>query len=69
MIAYGDPQRYSAMAKTVGFPAAIATEMILKGEYTRKGVVAPMTRDIYEPMIERLHREGIQFKETEFQIK
>ena len=31
MIAYGDPQGYSAMAKTVGLPAAIAAEMILNG--------------------------------------
>ena len=31
MIAYGDPNGYSAMAKTVGLPTAIAAEMILKG--------------------------------------
>jgi hypothetical protein len=29
MIAYGDPNNYSAMAKTVGYPAAVATDMIL----------------------------------------
>jgi saccharopine dehydrogenase-like NADP-dependent oxidoreductase len=30
MVVYGD-QKYSAMAKTVGLPAAIATRMLLEG--------------------------------------
>jgi saccharopine dehydrogenase-like NADP-dependent oxidoreductase len=32
MISYGDPDGYSAMAKTVGLPTAIAAEMILEGK-------------------------------------
>ncbi|KAI9017090.1 Saccharopine dehydrogenase-domain-containing protein [Gaertneriomyces semiglobifer] len=32
LIVYGDPKAYSAMAKTVGIPAAIGAEMILEGE-------------------------------------
>ena len=31
MVVYGD-QKYSAMAKTVGLPAAIATRMLLEGK-------------------------------------
>lgn len=31
MVVYGDPNGYSAMAKTVGLPTAIAAEMILNG--------------------------------------
>lgn len=31
MVVYGD-QKYSAMAKTVGLPAAIATQMLLQGK-------------------------------------
>ena len=30
---YGEPNGYSAMAATVGFPTGIATKMILDGEY------------------------------------
>ena len=30
-VVYGDPGGYSAMAKTVGYPTAIATKMILEG--------------------------------------
>ncbi|KAI8900382.1 Saccharopine dehydrogenase-domain-containing protein [Globomyces pollinis-pini] len=64
MIAYGDPTSYSAMAKTVGYPAAIATQMILEGHIKEKGVIAPMSSAIYEPMIEKLDREGISFVES-----
>lgn len=30
-VVYGDPNGFSAMAKTVGYPAAIATRMVLNG--------------------------------------
>lgn len=32
-VVYGDVNGYSAMAKTVGYPAAIATKMVLDGKY------------------------------------
>lgn len=32
MVIYGDPKGHSAMARTVGFPAAIAVKMILDGK-------------------------------------
>lgn len=31
LVAYGEPGRFSAMAKTVGYPAAIAARMLLNG--------------------------------------
>ena len=31
LVAYGDPKGYSAMARTVSIPAAIAAKMILDG--------------------------------------
>lgn len=33
MICYGDPHGHSAMARTVGLPVAIATKMVLDGEW------------------------------------
>ncbi|KAI8607219.1 LYS9, Saccharopine dehydrogenase, lysine biosynthesis pathway, partial [Chytriomyces sp. MP71] len=63
LIAYGDPNGYSAMAKTVGLPAAMATEMILDGTMRHTGVLAPVYKDIYEPMLEKLEGEGIKFVE------
>lgn len=32
LVVYGDPNGYSAMAKTVGCPAAIAAHMVLNGQ-------------------------------------
>ncbi|ORZ38257.1 Saccharopine dehydrogenase-domain-containing protein [Catenaria anguillulae PL171] len=65
MVAYGDPvpTGYSAMAKTVGLPAAIAAEMLLEGKIVEKGVLAPMKRDVYEPMLNVLQAEGVRFVE------
>ncbi|KAJ3101305.1 hypothetical protein HDU96_010059 [Phlyctochytrium bullatum] len=66
LIAYGDPQGYSAMAKTVGLPAAVATEMIIRGQVPRVGVLAPVYKDLYEPLLEKLENEGIRFEESSF---
>ncbi|KAI9146443.1 Saccharopine dehydrogenase-domain-containing protein [Paraphysoderma sedebokerense] len=65
LVCYGDPipRGYTAMAKTVGLPAAIATELLLDGKIRKNGVIAPMTKDIYIPMLDRLEAEGIRFVE------
>lgn len=33
LVVYGDPSGFSAMAKTVGYPAAIAARMVLDGQW------------------------------------
>ena len=64
MVDFGDSKSYSAMAKTVGLPAAIATDLILRGTIREKGVVAPMSKTIYKPILEELHKQGIKFVES-----
>ena len=32
LVVYGDPNKYTAMAATVGFPTGIAAKMVLEGE-------------------------------------
>ncbi|KAJ0029303.1 hypothetical protein NQD34_004300 [Periophthalmus magnuspinnatus] len=59
LVVYGDPNGFSAMAKTVGYPAAIAARMLLDGEIRSKGLVIPMTKEIYGPALARLKEEGI----------
>ncbi|XP_063302902.1 alpha-aminoadipic semialdehyde synthase, mitochondrial [Pelobates fuscus] len=59
LVVYGDVNGYSAMAKTVGFPAAIAAKMVLDGEIDSKGLVIPLTKNIYGPILERVLEEGI----------
>ncbi|XP_054016004.1 alpha-aminoadipic semialdehyde synthase, mitochondrial [Hylaeus anthracinus] len=64
LVLYGDVKGHSAMARTVGYPAAIAVKMILDGEIQQRGVVLPFTADIYRPLLNRLKAEGIEFFET-----
>ncbi|MCK4613413.1 MAG: saccharopine dehydrogenase NADP-binding domain-containing protein [Thermoplasmata archaeon] len=63
LIAYGIPGGYTAMARTVGLPAAIATKMILQGEITEPGVHIPIKPGIYNPILDELEKEGIGFGE------
>ncbi|OAJ37405.1 saccharopine dehydrogenase [Batrachochytrium dendrobatidis JEL423] len=37
--------------------------MIAYGSLKRRGVIAPMSLDIYEPMLKKLEREGVRFTE------
>ncbi|XP_047244620.1 alpha-aminoadipic semialdehyde synthase, mitochondrial [Girardinichthys multiradiatus] len=59
LVVYGEPTGFSAMAKTVGYPAAIAARMVLDGEISTKGLVVPMTKDIYGPALTQLKEEGL----------
>ena len=63
MVVIGDDQTYTAMAKTVGLPVAIATLKILNGEINTPGVQLPITREVYEPILKELKSYGINFKE------
>ncbi|KAJ2236141.1 saccharopine dehydrogenase (NADP+, L-glutamate-forming) [Coemansia sp. RSA 485] len=56
---YGEPNGFTAMAKTVGVPCGIATQLILDGKITKTGVIAPMTPDVYQPILDLLPSEGI----------
>lgn len=66
-VVYGQPAvigGHSAMAQTVGFPAAIATKMVLDGEIQERGVVLPFAPDVYRTMLARLRAEGLSATET-----
>ena len=63
MVCIGDNQTYTAMAKTVGLPVAIATLKILNGEITTPGVQIPINKEVYEPILKELNENGIIFKE------
>jgi len=64
LILEGEVEGYSAMAKTVGTPAAIAADLIATGKITQKGVILPMTENIYTPILKALAEEGITLEET-----
>lgn len=51
---YGVVGGYSAMAKTVGVPCAVAVKQVLEGKISQKGVLAPMSWEICEPLMREL---------------
>ena len=65
MVCLGDDQTYTAMAKTVGLPVAIAALKILNGEITTAGVQLPISKEVYEPILKELEAYGVLFKEFE----
>ncbi len=65
MIIKGDDQTYTAMAKTVGLPVAMATLKILNGDITTPGVQLPINKEVYEPILKELEEYGINFIEKD----
>jgi len=63
---YGEPVGsggYSAMAKLVGVPCAVAVLLVFNGEISDKGVLAPVTPKYSEPIRKKLLEYGIELKE------
>jgi saccharopine dehydrogenase (NADP+, L-glutamate forming) len=56
---FGVPNGESAMATTVGVPCAITAQLILDGKITQKGVLAPMTPELCDPILKALEEQGI----------
>ncbi|KAI0806568.1 Apo Saccharopine reductase [Xylaria sp. FL0064] len=55
---------YSAMAKLVGVPCAVAVKQVLDGVISDKGILAPMSPKINDPLIKELKEKyGIECKE------
>ena len=63
MVCLGDDQTYTAMAKTVGLPVAMATLQILNGNIKTPGVQLPINREVYLPILKELEDYGVIFNE------
>ncbi|KJZ80559.1 Saccharopine dehydrogenase [Hirsutella minnesotensis 3608] len=64
LVEYGDTKGYSAMAKLVGVPCAVAVQQVLNGTLSEKGVLAPMTAKINNPIMKELKEKyGIELVE------
>ncbi|CAA9195839.1 saccharopine dehydrogenase family protein [Flavobacterium collinsii] len=63
MVCIGDDQTYTAMAKTVGLPVAMATLLILNGKITTPGVQLPIKEEVYLPILNELEEHGVIFNE------
>ena len=69
LIDYGDPEGFTAIAKTVGAPAAIAAKLILNGEITLTGCHIPTNPKIYTKVLKELETIGVKFTEKVEKIK
>ena len=65
MVCIGDDQTYTAMAKTVGLPVAMATIQILNGKIKTSGVQLPINKEVYLPILEELESYGVIFNEKQ----
>jgi len=65
MVVVGEDQTYTAMAKTVGLPVAMATLQILNGKITTPGVQIPLRPEVYDNILHELESNGIRFIEKE----
>ncbi|MBT4613836.1 MAG: saccharopine dehydrogenase [Flavobacteriaceae bacterium] len=63
MVSIGEDETYTAMAKTVGLPLAIAAIAILNKKIKSIGVQLPTSKEIYLPILKELEKYNIKFKE------
>ncbi len=59
LTAKGDNEIHTAMAKTVGLPLGIAAKLLVQGRIKQRGVVIPVSSEIYEPVLSELGEMGI----------
>ena len=64
LIVKGNDHIHTAMAKTVGLPLGIAAKLILNGDLKMTGLHIPINKEIYEPVLHELKKNGIEFTET-----
>lgn len=68
IVCIGEDDNHTAMAKTVGWPLAIATKLILQGKINGAGVLIPIKRAIYSPILDELEEMGIKMVEETLEL-
>ncbi|TAI47941.1 saccharopine dehydrogenase family protein [Flagellimonas allohymeniacidonis] len=65
MVVLGENRIYTAMAKTVGLPVAMAALQILNQKIKTPGIQIPIKSEVYDPILVELKSHGIDFNEFE----
>ncbi len=63
LVAEGDGNGFTAMARTVGLPTATAAKLLLGGELKLVGSQIPTHLSIYEPVLGEIAKAGLKFTE------
>ena len=61
----GENAEMSSMSKTVGLPLGIFARKALQGKFNLRGVLMPIMKEVYVPVLEELAKEGIEFIEKD----
>lgn len=64
----GEDAIYTAMSKTVGMPIFFAAEMMLQDKMAESGIVLPLKKEIYEPILKKLEGIGVVFHEKTIEL-
>ncbi len=65
LVHIGRDRNFTAMSDTVGWPMAVAAELILDGSIDETGVQLPILPGVYEPILHALEKLGVKFIEQE----
>jgi len=65
LVVEGSDEHRTAMAKTVGLPVAIVAKMILNNEIRERGVLVPVKKEVYAPILKELKDYDINFTEKQ----
>lgn len=63
LVVKGDDPVYTAMSKTVGLPLGIVAKRMLNKQIHLSGVHLPVTKELYEPVLQELSSMNIRFVE------
>lgn len=59
MVREGKPEGMTAMSELVGIPSAITARLILEDKIQARGVLIPVTKEIYAPVLAELEERGV----------
>jgi saccharopine dehydrogenase-like NADP-dependent oxidoreductase len=62
----GEDEVETAMSRTVGIPLAIAAKLLVQGKIKKSGVLIPIEKEIYDPVLAELNTLGIRLEEQHF---
>jgi len=65
IVTIGENTTHTGMSKTVGLPLGIATKLILEDKIKSRGVIIPIIKELYEPILAELSTDfGFDFTES-----
>lgn len=65
LVMKGEDDLYTAMSKSVGLPLGVFVKLVMQGKITSSGVHIPVTKEVYEPVLQELEEYDIVFKNYE----